>query len=103
MWNQQKKVNFIIFFKLYLGICSHRISVDFYESRALDLYLYEVRIDLNFNKEIYLINEILYECQCALFLIDITNNDSFILIKDLIKADLWARQQATAIIESKKR
>ena len=24
-------------------------------------------------------------------------------IKDLIKADLWARQQATAIIESKKR
>ena len=32
-----------------------------------------------------LINNFLFECQCALFLVDITNTDSFNLIKELIK------------------
>ena len=31
-----------------------------------------------------LIEAFLYECQCALFLVDINNKNSFILIKDLI-------------------
>ena len=35
-------------------------------------------------KNPYLIEIYLYECQCALFLVDITNQDSFKLIKDLI-------------------
>ena len=35
--------------------------------------------------DISLINNFLFECQCALFLVDITNTDSFNLIKELIK------------------
>ena len=54
------------------------------QSKSLDLNLYEVRIDEEFLKNASLIDTFLYECQCAIFLVDITNQDSFKLIKDLI-------------------
>ena len=53
-------------------------------SKSLDLNLYEVRIDSSFIENTSLIETFLYECQCALFLVDITNTDSFSLIKDLL-------------------
>jgi small GTP-binding protein len=43
-----------------------------------------VRINEEFLKDPTLIETFLYECQCALFLVDITNQESFKLIKDLI-------------------
>ena len=46
--------------------------------------VYEIRIDDNFVTNNELIESFLYECQCALFLVDITNSDSFNLIKQLI-------------------
>ena len=53
-------------------------------SKSLDLNLYEIRIDSNFIQNQSIIETFLYECQCAIFLVDITNQDSFKLIKDLI-------------------
>ena len=54
------------------------------QSKSLDLNIYEIRIDDDFNKNVSIIETFLYECQCALFLIDITNSESFKLIKDLL-------------------
>ena len=54
------------------------------QSKSLDLNIYEVRIDEEFLKNASLIDTFLYECQCAIFLVDITNQDSFKLTKDLI-------------------
>ena len=54
-------------------------------SKSLDLNLYEIRIDSNFIKNQSIIETFLYECQCAIFLVDITNADSFTLIQDLLK------------------
>ena len=61
-----------------------RISCQLDQSRSLYLNIYEVRVDEEFLKDPTLIATFLYECQCALFLVDITNSDSFKLIKDLI-------------------
>ena len=61
-----------------------RISCQLDQSKTLNLNLYEVRVDEEFLKDPTLIATFLYECQCALFLVDITNSDSFKLIKDLI-------------------
>ena len=54
------------------------------QSKSIDLNAYEIRVDEEFLKNQSLIETFLYECQCALFLVDITNQDSFKLIKDLI-------------------
>ena len=54
--------------------------------------LYEVLIDENIIKDKVKIKNILFDCQCALFLVDITSNESFKLMKDLlniIKEDLY--------------
>ena len=54
------------------------------QSKSLDLNLYEVRIDEEFLKNSSLIDTFLYECQFAIFFVDIINQDSFKLFKDLI-------------------
>jgi small GTP-binding protein len=46
--------------------------------------IYEIRIDDNFVKNDALINSFLFECQCVLYLVDITNTESFAIIKELI-------------------
>ena len=46
--------------------------------------LYEVLIDENIIKDKVKIKNILFDCQCALFLVDITSNESFKLMKDLL-------------------
>jgi Ras-related protein Rab-8A len=53
-------------------------------SKSLDLNLYEIRIDSTFVENKSLIEIMLYECQCALFLVDITKPDSFTLVKNLL-------------------
>ena len=50
----------------------------------MNLNIYEIRISENFIKNSSLIDSFLFECQCALFLIDILNPESFNLIKKLI-------------------
>lgn len=54
------------------------------QNKTLNLNIYEIRIDENFVTNKDLIDTFLFECQCALFLVDITNKDSFELIKKLI-------------------
>ena len=72
----------LIFCKI--GVVTCRVSAELENSKSLDLNLYEVRIDSSFIENTSLIETFLYECQCALFLVDITNTDSFSLIKDLL-------------------
>ena len=63
-----------------------RISGELDQSKSLDLNIYEIRIDQPFIENKSTIETFLYECQCALLLVDITNKDSFQLIKELLKA-----------------
>ena len=67
-----------------LAFITSKISVDLEGNKTLALNIYEIRIDNDFLQKKDLIETFLYECQCALFLIDITNKDSFDLIKELI-------------------
>ena len=80
-----KKVRIIIYLIIFkIDIITSKISGDLDNSKTLDINIYEVRIDSNFVGNKSLIETFLYECQCALFLVDITNTDSFTLIKDLL-------------------
>ena len=74
----------IIFFKI--AVITSRFSADLNESKSIDLNIYEIRIDKELIENESLIDTYLYECQCALFLVDITNTDSFKLVKDLFGA-----------------
>ena len=77
-------VNILNITYIFLAFTTSKISVDFEQNKTLNLNLYEIRIDENFVKDQELINTFLFDCQCALFLVDITNADSFKLIKELI-------------------
>ena len=80
-----KKVRIKIYLIIFkIDIITSKISGDLDNSKTLDINIYEVRIDSNFVGNKSLIETFLYECQCALFLVDITNTDSFTLIKDLL-------------------
>ena len=61
------------------------MSIDLNNSKSLDLNLYEIRIDFNFIKNKNIINTLLYQCKCCLFLIDILNFNSIILIENLLE------------------
>ena len=63
---------------------THQLTIDNDQIKKLDINTYEIRIDENFNKNSELLDSFLYECQCALFLVDITNEESFELIESLI-------------------
>ena len=80
------KVVRIIIYLIFceIAIVTYRISAEMENSKSLDVNIYEVRIDPSFIQNKSLIETFLYECQCALFLVDITNTDSFTLIKDLL-------------------
>ena len=54
------------------------------QNKTLNLNIYEIRTDEEFVKNNALIDCFLFECPCALFLVDITNTDSFVSIKELI-------------------
>ena len=66
---------------------STKISAEMEGNKTLDMTFYEIKIDdYFFDKEDTneLVQNFLYECQCALFLIDLTNEKSFELMKKLI-------------------
>ena len=54
------------------------------QSKSLDLNVYEICVDSSLIQNKELIETYLFECQCALLLVDITKEDSFNLIKDLL-------------------
>ena len=83
----QKKVN-IILFNIYfkIAIITNKIASELEKNKMMYLNLYEITIDSPLIEDETLIETFLFECQCALFLVDITKEDSFKLIKDLIKA-----------------
>ena len=71
-------------FKNLIDFVTSKIVADLEQGKTLDLNIYEIRIDDNFVKNTDLIQSFVFECQCVLFLVDITNTDSFSLIKQLI-------------------
>ena len=75
--------NIIIFL---IAVVTSRISGELDQSKSLDLNIYEVRVDQPFIENKLTIETFLYECQCALLLVDIINRDSFQIIKELLKA-----------------
>ena len=80
-----KKVRIIIYLIFCeIAIVTSKVSGELENSKSLDLNIYEIRIDSTFIQNKSIIETFLYECQCALFLVDITNTDSFNLIKDLL-------------------
>ena len=76
-------VNLILYNILKIAIVTSRISAELDQSKSLDLNIYEIRIDEEFLKNPSLIETFLFECQCSLLLLDITNQDNFNLIKQL--------------------
>ena len=83
----QKKVN-IILFNIYfkIAIITNKIISELEKNKMMYLNLYEITIDSSLIEDETLIETFLFECQCAIFLVDITKEDSFKLIKDLLKA-----------------
>ena len=79
-----KKVRNIISSIIFIDVEVIRVSGELDNSKSLDLNLYEIRIDSTFVENKSLIEIMLYECQCALFLVDITKPDSFTLVKNLL-------------------
>ena len=65
---------------MWIAVITSRLSI---ESKKLDLNVYEVRIDQTLLENKNVIEVFLYECQCALFFVDITNSESFALMKEL--------------------
>ena len=55
------------------------------QNKSLDLNLYEVRIDDTLLNDETLLNSLLYECQCAIFLIDITCSESLAEAEKLLR------------------
>ena len=60
-----------------------KIQKEINDKKTLELNAYDVRIDADLVKNKDLIDTILFECHLAILLVDITNKDSFELIKDL--------------------
>lgn len=48
--------------------------------------IYEINVDENLIKDVAILDTYLFQCQCALFLIDITSKESFELVKDLFES-----------------
>ena len=79
----------IIFNDIYIEIIPNKIQILYDENKTLNLNIYEIKIDDNLIHSEPLIDNFLYECQCALFLADITNKESFELIQKLISNIEW--------------
>ena len=67
-----------------LDVNSIQLFVELGQSKELNLNLYEIRLDEKLVEDKQLIEAFLFDCQCAIFLIDISNSKSFDLVKNLI-------------------
>ena len=76
-------ISYLFLFPI-LGVNSLQLYVQVAQSKDLNINLYEIRIDENFVNDKDLIEAYLFDCQCAIFLVDISNSASFDLIKSLI-------------------
>ena len=65
----------------------HKLSIKLDKSKLLNLNLFEIRIDsvYEFIKNPGNLNSLLYLCQYAIFLIDVTSTENFQLLKNIIE------------------
>lgn len=80
----QNSIQNNIFLNFIIDINNLQLNINIPNKGDLNINLYEVRIDENFVNNKELITPVLFDCQCALFLVDISNAESFDLIKKLI-------------------
>ena len=72
--------------KLYnIDVICKKIVKDFENNNSIGLIINEIKINDNLINDKIILESFLFECQCALFLIDITSIDSFNLIKSLFE------------------
>ena len=62
----------------------NRIECKLKDGKFLDMDLYEIRTDEKIIYDENLLDALLFDCQCALFLIDITNHNSIYPIKQIL-------------------
>ena len=71
-----------LFFKL--DVTNLRISTKIDVLKSLNINIYEIKINEQLIEDISTLNVFLFYCKCALFLVDITSQKSFDLIKKLL-------------------
>lgn len=79
----------ITYFNLYLKIemTVSKIQTEVGEDKKknLDLNVYNIPIDETLSSKEELINTYLFQCQCALFFVDVTSEESLTLVSDIIE------------------
>ena len=84
--NQLKKVNISFNFFISLVYIPKKFTKILDNNDLLGINLYEIRITEKLINDKQLLKSFLYECICALFLFDITVEDDFQLIKEIINS-----------------
>ena len=83
----KKAVNIYFYYFLtyiLIDVVSRKFIKDFEDNESFGLNLNEIKINDDLLKDEELLESYLFDCQCALFMIDITSNTSFISVKNLI-------------------
>ena len=62
----------------------NQINYKLKDGRYLNINLYEIRLEENIINKVDLLNAFLFDCQCALFFLDINNSESFSFLKKII-------------------
>ena len=62
----------------------HQLNLKLKDRKFLNINLYEIRIDDNMINNDNLLDQFFFDCQCALFLVDISNPQSFKPIEKLL-------------------
>ena len=62
----------------------NRINYKLKDGKYLNINLYEIRLEENIINKVDLLNALFFDCQCALFLLDINNSESFSFLKKII-------------------
>ena len=68
----------------FLVVKNHRFDLKLNDEKYLNINLYEIRLEEKIIDNKTLLDAFLFDCQCALFLVDMTNSKSLDLIKDII-------------------
>ena len=68
----------------FIEIITKKIEVPLDFEKSIYLNIYEIHVDENLLEQKQTLEAMLFECQCTLFLFDITSKKSFELIKNLI-------------------
>ena len=78
-------VNKYIFYNILIDVECNKFIKNFENDKSLGFNVNEIRVDESLVNNKDLLETYFLDCQCALFIVDITSNESFTLIKSLIE------------------